>query len=235
MSKRDFQMSGGLDKIVERQIRNWEIARAQKLEAGSSDTPGVYQFVTIANMCAAGGSDVARLLAEELNWPLFDRLLLTAMAGDDQVRALIYQTMDERDLGWVETVFHGLMQDEFRKNDYFYRLTETVLCLASRGHGVYVGRSADLILPKDKGLRCKVVASRERCAQNFARKKNCSLEKARNEIDRIEKERQEFTRNHFRIDGHDPVRFDMIINLERFTIRQAVNIITSAMKMREVN
>ena len=234
MPKRNQHMSSGLEKIVERQIRNWEIARAQKIDTSVCEAQEVYEFVTIANICGAGGSDVAALLAEELNWPVFDRQILTAMAGDDQVKARIYETMDERDLGWVENTFRSFMQAEYRKNDYFYRLTETILCLASRGHGIFIGRSADLILPKDRGLRVKVVASLKRCAQNFARKMNYSLEKACKEIDRIEKDRGDFIRNHYHIDGHDPTRFDMIINLERFNVRQAVDMILSAMKIRGV-
>jgi len=234
MPNRDSHISGGLDKIVERQIRNWEIARAQKHAAEAKGSGEVEDFVTIANICGAGGSEVARLLAEKLGWPLFDRQILTAMAGDDQVRAKVYQTMDERDLGWVESTFRSFMRLEFQKGDYFYRLSETVLCLASRGHGVFVGRSADLILPKTKGLRVKVVASLDFCAQNFAGQNNCSLDQARLDIDRIENERRDFVRNHFHIDGHDPARFDTIVNVERFTSDQAADMIVNAMKVRGI-
>ncbi|UCD29428.1 MAG: cytidylate kinase-like family protein, partial [Planctomycetota bacterium] len=174
------------------------------------------------------------MLSEKLNWPLFDRQILSVMAGDDEVRARLYETMDERDLGWIENTFRSLMQSEFHKNDYFYRLTETLLCLASQGHAIFVGRSADLILPKNKGLRVKVIASLERCAQNFAQHNDCSIEPARRKIARIEKERKDFIWNHFHIDAYEPSRFDMFINLERFTTSQAVDMILLVLKLRGV-
>ncbi|UCD28605.1 MAG: cytidylate kinase family protein, partial [Planctomycetota bacterium] len=107
MPERDYRSVGGLSKVVERQVRNWELARSQKIDNGSARTQEVEDFVTIANICGAGGNEVAAMLSEKLNWPLFDRQILSVMAGDDDVRARLYETMDERDLGWIENTFRS--------------------------------------------------------------------------------------------------------------------------------
>jgi len=186
MGEKEISRSTGFGKVIERQVRNWEIAQSQKLTAESAKCEEVCDFITIGNICGSGGIQTAVLLSEELNWPVFDRQILTAMAGDDELRTRLYRSMDERDLGWLENTFRSFMQVEFRKNDYFHRLTETLLCLARQSHAIFIGRSADLILPKNKGLRVKMVASLEHCAQNFAEHNHCSLEQARSEIARIE-------------------------------------------------
>jgi cytidylate kinase len=174
---------------------------------------------------------VARL-AEKLDWPAFHREILTELAGDDAVRARLYRSMDERDLGWFENTFRSLVQQEFHKNDYFHRLTEAILCLARKGPAIFVGRSADLILPKDRGLRVKIIASQQRCIRNFADRNGVSLDEARSEVQRIEAERLGFVRNHFHIDPLEPTRFDLLVNVERFTPEQAVELILYGLRMR---
>lgn len=191
-------------------------------------------FVTIANICGAGGREVAQALSERLGWPVFDREILTLMARDDDVRESLYRSMDERDLNWFENVFRTLVQQEFRKNDYFHRLTQVVLWLARQGPAIYIGRSVDLILPQDKGLRVKIVAPMERCIDNFVRFSNVSREQARREIERIERERREFVENHFHIDPQTATRFDLQIRVDRFTTSQVVDLIVCAMKARGV-
>lgn len=224
----------GLSRVIEKQMRNWELGRAQRPDVFVTSQQDFAPFVTIANVCGAGGNEVAQMLAERLGWPVFDREILTLMARDDDVRESLYRSMDERDLNWFENVFRTLVQQEFRKNDYFHRLTQVVLWLARQGPAIYVGRSVDLIMPKDKGLRVKVVASMERCVENFVRFSNVSPEQAWREIERIERERREFVENHFHIDPYTAMRFDLQIRVDRFATSQVVDMITCAIIARGI-
>jgi cytidylate kinase len=224
----------GSARVIEKQMRNWEIARTQEPELFPKSSTDVAQFVTIANICGAGGNEVANMLARQIGWPVFDREILTIMARDDEMREWLYRSMDERDLSWFESVLRTLIQQDFQKNDYFHRLTQVILWLARQGPAIFVGRSADLILPQDKGLRVKVIASPERCAENFAQRNKCTIEYARRQIDRIERERQEFVENHFRVDPHLPTRFDLLVRVDRFSTSQIVDLIRCAMKSRGI-
>lgn len=219
-----------LSRNIEKQMRNWEIARGQHYAA--QPRHDVADFVTICNIVGAGGTEVAAAVGRQLGWPVFDRELLTHMAGDDQTRAGLYRSMDERDLGWLEITLRSLSDAAFRKNDYFHRLMETVLCLTRQGPAVFVGRSTDLILPKSKGLRVKLIASTEYCAARFAQRNHMELQQAREEVARIETERREFISNHFHIDAYDPMRFDLLINVERFSIDQVADLILAAHRHR---
>lgn len=220
----------GLSRFAERQMRNWEIARTQRRDADAGAP--VDDFITLSNICGAGGQEVARELAERLGWPLYDRELLTTMAHNDEVRAGLYRTMDERDLGWLEITVRSVMDQLLRRNDYFHRLTETVLCLARRGAAVFVGRCVDLILPRDRGLRVKLIASREYCARRFAQVSGLPLEQARLRVGEIEAERLSFAQHHFQQAASEGARFDLLVNVERFPMPRVVRMIASAHQLR---
>ena len=84
---------------VERQMRNWEIARQQQHETPAEKDTEVQPFLCVSRSVGSGGEDVAARLAELTQWPLFDREVLLFMAEDDGVRKRLYETMDERDIG----------------------------------------------------------------------------------------------------------------------------------------
>ncbi|MEW6251294.1 MAG: cytidylate kinase family protein, partial [Planctomycetota bacterium] len=150
-------------KLVEKQMRNWELSRAQRAagpggQGGTGTAQRVAPFVAISRSVEAGGSEVARELGEALGWPVFDREILQAMAGDNEVRARLYENMDERDKSWIEDALKWLLRGRVPPEDYYYRVTEAVLAIQRQGPAVFLGRGADLILPKELGLRVRLDA-----------------------------------------------------------------------------
>lgn len=218
---------------VETQMRNWELARTQRPAAPEPErSAGVEDFICISRPVGLDTGELASALGEKLGWPVFDRELLELMAGDDLHRRQIYGSMDERDHGWLEEVLDSLVSREFQPNDYFRRLCETVLALARQGCSIFVGRGADLILPQDRGLRVRLVASKPTRLHHFVSLRDLAPKDAEAEIDRKEAEREEFFRRHFRGVSHDTVRFDLCLNLDRFDVAQAVELILAAHRLR---
>ena len=93
LERRKFD-SPGIEKLLERQMRNWEMRRAQRLGTDEPRRPEVEDFIAISREVGAGASEIARALASRLNWPWFDKEILQAMAGDDSIRHRIYQSLD---------------------------------------------------------------------------------------------------------------------------------------------
>jgi len=219
-------------------MRNWELlARAQRAaDEPRTDKParGVFDFVSISREIGSGGFEVAATLGERLGWPVFDKQILQAMAGDDKVRARLYEAMDERDETWLESVMRWLMQGELRRDDYFHRLSETVLALARQSHAVFLGRGTDLILPREAGLRVRIVAPEKQRVQTLARRNGWDAKAAAAELERIGAERTDFIRNHFGKDEADPLRFDLTLNTGRMTPAQAVELIVYVLRRRGV-
>ena len=221
-------------KLVERQMRNWELSRAQRPEPEESDEPAVEEFVAISRMVGAGGHQVALALGEELGWPVFDREILQMMAGDDHVRRRLYEDLDERDLGWIEDSLRWLVEGRFRKDDYFHRLSETILAIARQGRSVFLGRGADLVLPPDRGLRVHLISPHDQCTRNLARRLGISETEARAEVERIQHERTDFLQSHFGRASVALTRHDLILNTGRFKVAEAVSLICHALRERGV-
>lgn len=228
-------LHGPAAKLVERQMRNWELARAQRPTEPTPVQKEVEDFIAISRAVGAGGLDVATRLGETLKWPVFDREILDLMAGDNELRRRIYASMDERDMGWCEETLQVLLRPEFVKNDYFHRLTKTVLMLARQGHAVFLGRGVDLILPRSVGFRVRLVAPHETCVANYAQRHSLSQEEAETEITRVEQERAEFIQHHFQADAADQARYDLVINMDQLSAEQAVDVILTARGVRDGN
>ncbi len=220
-------------RLVERQMRNWELTRAQRpAEPEAPKRPEVEDFVCLSRLAGIDTGDLTAELGRRLGWPVFGREILESMAGDDFVRRQIYATMDERDLGWTEEVIRSLLRHELGRNDYFHRLCETLVSLARQGSSIFVGRGADLVLPAGRGLRVRVVASRAGRVQAYAEAHGVAEGSAEKTLERIERERGEFFRRHFQRQAQDPTRHDLTINLDRFTVPQAVELILEARRLR---
>ncbi len=222
----------GLEKLVERQMRNWELARAQRLTIREEERGEVEDFIAISRLVGASGEEVASSLGRALGWPVFDNELLGAMAQDDAIRRQLYGSMDERDTGWAEEILRTIVQPEIVKNDYFHRLTETVLSIARQGHAVFLGRGIDLILPRNRGLRVRMIAPQLQRAQEYAAASGVAVDEALAEVTRIDRERAEFVRQHFHVDPSDPTRHDLVINVERLSASDAVALILAAHQQR---
>ena len=100
--------SNPMARVVERQMRNWELARSQRLKLPEPKRQEVEDFVCVSRRVATpGAEEVAARLGKKLGWPVFDKEILEAMAGDDFYRQQIYANMDQRDLSWTEDESNG--------------------------------------------------------------------------------------------------------------------------------
>jgi len=223
--------SPGTGKLVDRQMRNWELARRQRRETARRRQTEVEDFLCISRRVGLEDIGVANRLGERLGWPVFDREILEEMAGDDELRQRIYRFMDERDLSWWEDALRPLLEPEFTRNDYFHQLCRTILSLARQGHGIFVGRGADRILPRSEGFRVRLVAPREMRLEHFAKHQGLDRGAAQREMRRKEQERAEFLRHHFEVEADDPTRADLVLNLERIGVDQAVGMILEARRI----
>ncbi|MGB2984903.1 MAG: cytidylate kinase-like family protein [Phycisphaerae bacterium] len=224
LERRKFD-SPEIEKTVDRQLRNWEMRRTQRLQTDKPCRPEVEDFIAISRQVGAGASEIAAALATRLKWPRLDREVLQAMAGHDATRHRIYESLDEHDLGWWEEAFRATMDPEFVRNDYFRRLVKTTLSLARQGSAIFVGRGVDFMLPPNLGFRVRIVAPIAMRLQRFADRHGVTLTEAGDLATRIDREREEFVRHRFRVDVNDPTRCDLTLNMQHFSVDQAVEAI----------
>ncbi len=221
-------------RLAEKRLRTHELSSQVHARADSAAQPAIQPFVCISRMVGSGGTELANVLARRLGWPVYDREILHAMAGDDDTRARVYASLDEREPGWTEDTLRALMDPGFSRNDYFHRLQTTVWTAVKGRPGIFVGRGVDLILPRQQGLRLRVVAPREQCLQNFADRYRLPSQQARLEVERVEGERAAFVRSHFHREPGDSTRYDLIVNLGCFSVEEAAEVVLTAMRARRL-
>lgn len=237
MAIRTQSEKGVSAQMLERQMRNWEIARTQNQQSSErvKSEKTVQEFVTISRSVGLPGAYLATKLHDRLGWPVYDRGILLAMAGDDVCRAKLFEVLDEREENWVETFMRGLMQPNFVSREaYSEKLVETVAMLSRTAPGIFIGRGVDLILPQDVGLRVRLSASREFCARAYSKDCNMSIEAATREIDAIERDRARYIKHNFHVSPCEAERFDLVINLERLTIDEAIEIVEGILRSRGI-
>jgi len=234
MAKKRPTTKHSIAHIVEKQVRNWELARAQREAKARPNDQKICDFVSISHSPGLPTGELATQLGETLVWPVFDRRILHEMADNDQYRERIYQYMDERDLGWLEEMVLGMTGEELRPDDYFRNLVETVLSIALRGHAIFVGHATDLVLPAGHGLRVRVIASRDYCAKARAEAYGRDLDKAAKELEAMEEKRVQFVQRHFHTDAREETRHDLVLNLERFSTEEALALILAALRIRGI-
>ncbi len=217
--------------LVERQMRNWELARTQRHARPERERREVEDFICLSRMVGVDDASVARGLGERLGWATIDQEILEAMAGDDEIRKRIYESMDQRDLSWWEETLRPLLEGPSVRNDYFHALCRTVLSLARQGSCVFLGRGIDLILPRDRGFRVRLVAPLDTRVRRFAEESGRQAKPAAKELERVERQRADFLRHHFGVEPDDPLRYDVTVNLERFGAEHAVELILAARRL----
>ncbi len=90
-------------RVVERQMRNWELARQHGGQSQVGEAGLTIQFyIAISRELGSQGEQVADRLAECLNWAKYDREILTYMAENEEVRQRLYETLDERQRNWLQ-------------------------------------------------------------------------------------------------------------------------------------
>ena len=232
MAARLAQGNPDIARLVEKQLRNWALPRQQRPTAEVAKPRQPEDLICISRQVGIDGEEIAKRVGERLGWPVFGRDVLEAMAGDDEHRRRVYASMDERDLGWWEETLRSLMEGEFVRNDYYRRLCQTLLSLASQANSVFLGRGADLILPGERGFRVRLVAPEEDRLDGFVERRDTTRAKAAAEMQRIEQERSRFFRRHFGVEPDDPMRYDITINLARFSLDEAVELIFRARSLQ---
>lgn len=213
---------------VEPGVRPCAPARDDRIVNRSTARPLPTDFICISRMVGTGGDEIAIEAARRLHWPLYDRETLAVLSGDDDRVGRRNVLLNELERHWCDNHLRPLLDARCSHVGYVARLTETVRALAARGPAVFVGRGCDAILPRDRGLRVRIVASLDARVRRYCRDHNLTAAEARWEIERLNARCADFVREYFGGCVDDPSRFDLIINTDQTTLEHAVELLLAA-------
>jgi hypothetical protein len=224
---------GSIERLLDRQARLWE--SQQRLEVPDASTPRAN--LAISQHPFSGARELARRVAAMSGWEVFDRQILDALHADGKLGKSVLDALDERLLSYREDwLYHIFVPGHMSSTGYVRRLSELVFALGMRGRGVFVGRGASFILPREHRLSVLVVRSFDaRVTHWMEESESANRTEARRALTRLDRERGEFVWRSFHRDADDPLVYDLCINLDAMDVEQAAPIVFEALRARYAN
>ncbi len=213
-----------IDAMIERQVRRWETARLSK-------PPPHLPVVALSRLPGARGDELAKALAAQLDYGLFDREIVDEIAREGGVAARLVAGLDERVRGVIDRYVTDVFRTRrFVESDYLEHVVRAIRTLSERGRVVIVGRGAPYLLAPREALRVLVVAPRTQRAARLAEERQLSPDRAPREFERAESERREFARYHFGVEQSDPELYDLVVNSGTMELQTAVDVVVRALE-----
>jgi len=201
-------------------------------------------LITISRQFGAGGSAVARLVAEKLGWSVVDNEIVDLVAQRAGITHEEVARLDERTPGFVERLARtlaasseelavpGVVAGTALEEPHILRITETVVQeVAAQGRAVLVGRAAVAVLSRQAdALHVRVVAPKPFRIRVIMERLKLDARNAERALDETDAERSRYHREHYGRDWDDPINFHMVLNTERLGFNGAAEIVVGRAK-----
>ena len=219
-----------LHHMEARALARWQVDRrvAERFWRDERRRPVRTDVITISREAGSGGKTIARIVAAELGYTVYDKEIIEQMADllradPDQVKRL-----DERAPSMIVEIVQGALDRTPSSASYLRRLREVVREIAARGKAIIVGRGRACLVPES--LRVRVVAPFEVRVARVAELQGISEAEARRRVAESDAARRAFGRRHFRCSLEDPVLYDLVINTERISLEHGAELILLAVE-----
>jgi cytidylate kinase len=184
-------------------------------------------FITISEKMGANGSDIARQVAEKLGYRLYDTEAIEKAAREMGFLESV-KVIDEKAPSLFQRVF------SHRPAIDLDRLYSVVYELASKGDAVFLGRGGHVLLKDfNCALHVRVTASSEKRIQNLV-ERGMHREAASKAIEDSDHERSSFIRFAFKVDWDNQELFDIVLNMDKITVKLAVDTILTMARSEEI-
>lgn len=195
-------------------------------------------MITISREYGAGGSTVARMVAERLGWRLVDNEIVEEIARRAGLSVAEAQDKVERGPTFVERVARALatstpealapasVQPPEAEDARIMRITEQVLSDEAGNHAVLVGRAAVSVIGRREGaIHVKLVGTLDYRRQVIADRLGVSIEAAERRIRDVDAHRAEYHRRWYHRDWTDPRLYHVVINTGWVGLNEATELI----------
>jgi len=182
-----------------------------------------------------GGRLIARKVAEKLGFKLYDKDLIWMIAHKTKLKKGLIRSVDEKTQNTIESIINTFLGFEpLPEYEYIRALTRVVLSIVAKGKAVILGRGGNFIVPPEFALRVRIIAPlkvRLKNSQQFEYPGK-SLDYIKDKMLKIHKERKDFVQKYFSKNVSNANYYDLVINTEYLTIKQATEIVITAFKER---
>ena len=233
MDKKTSVTNESLESVAHRHLSKWLISDdlqdyMRHAWEQSCWPERVQPFVTISREAGAGGGEIARNLGEALGWDVLDSEILDFMAERYQLPRDMLEVVDETKANWIQDIFGEWFDSQVVSHEKFLVYLERILWLAAmHGRVVIVGRGAQFVLPRDKGLRVRVVAPKPFRVRRVMENRELTEVAAERWTAEVDEGRHQWARRYFDRALDDPHLYDLVLNIHRVGLQAAPQIIAN--------
>ena len=182
------------------------------------------KIVTIEREYGSGGGEISQLLATQLGWKLWDKLLTEEIARLANCPKAVVEGREERTDPLYYRLFKSFLRGSYEgslnahklnvvDSESILKITERVVQHAAKtGNSVIVGRGSQHFLRnRSDTLRVFLYAPRDnKVTRLLARGKN--EKEAQQLVDTVDRERHEFIQKYFHVEWPDRAIYHTMIN-----------------------
>ena len=186
-------------------------------------------LITITQNYGSNGLEVAKKVADGLDWDLFDDRKIQELAQGRGVSHQEFERFDEQAPGYWEVLFNN-------EPRMFLDLLESVIYdLASKGDGVIIGHGSQVLLRNfDCAFHVRLFASETHRADRIAATHGLTIQNGLDLIRKRDKEQVGYFKFAFHNDIDDPVLYDLIINTQKFDTATMASLVIAAAQSKAV-
>jgi len=217
-------------ELAENYIREWEEKRLEvKKEQPSPEMPPTICF---SRKIGVGALEIADILAEKTGYQVVDREILEHIANQAKLSEKTVALFDERYPGEIgELLSLAFREKAFIKSDYTRHLFSTILSIAGLGPTIFVGRGVHMLLPRERVLAVRFIASKEHRIKRLAEIMDIDEKEVEAKIDEMDREQKDFFKKVYGKKDASAYEFDLVINCDFITDpKWAAEIVAHAFK-----
>lgn len=193
--------------------------------------------ICISREVGCGGVNLAKLLAVELDkltfckkWRVLSKEILEEGAHElNMETSKLRNILKEGDRSAFDDILGAFSDKRYKSEKKINKtISDVISSFANDGHIIIVGRAGHMIARDiEKSLFVKLTASHDWRVKQIMEKNNLNMRESIEFIDKTEKERHSFIKR-FDPEGSKEFDFDVIINLSKLDLTNAIAIIKFA-------
>ncbi len=194
-------------------------------------------IITIGRQHGSSGREIARLLAEKLNYKCYDKEIVDEAANHSDFSRDLIDAFDEKRMSAFILHAGGYgLNENFRLNMQVVSAQfEAMRNIAEKGNCIFVGRCADYILrDHDDLISVFILGDMDERLKCLERRQGLDEVEARKKIKEVDKDRSSFYRYYSDQTWGDAQNYDMCINSSKLGVEGTVQVILDYIKARGI-
>lgn len=191
-----------------------------------------YPMITISRQYGTDGHQIAKLLAEKLGIPFYDKDLITIASKETRFNEKAFEQAEETAttaLGYALSNRSNRSLYGMPLNDQLFMVQSGIIrTIADKGPAVIVGRCADYVLSGYKPtIDVFLQASAEARVKTVMERENVTKKEAQNRIARLDKARATYYNYYTDRKWSDMKNYDIALNVSYLTPQEAADLLAT--------